>query len=352
METSSGPRRRRQSFLRSILVVAALGLSAPAVYASSVAPLSPQAVTSYQQALDAYNAGNISTALIYAKAAGAAGDVRAQLLAGHILKNGQTGSVQKSDAAHWYEKAAMSGDTDAMVALGELGHKYEGGLMPEDTLTWWTKAAQAGRTDAMRALADMHIKGVGVPRNPREGLDWLTLAADQGDAESARRIGDYYIDSAPEAALSYYEKAAAAGDAQSAYTAAIMYAENLSIRPNDKVAARLMAQAAKAGHAAAMADYGLLIFQGIAGDGQASTAADWFKKAAKAGDDQGKFFYAYALAKGDGAPQDLDAAYFWIVQTNKSGIPDYDKDIDTLRTALEGKLSPQTQAEIRARAGK
>ena len=349
MESSGRTGRSRQSVYGAVLAAALF--SAPA-YASNVAPVPVPSVATYEQAIRDYDAGNVSAALLFAKAAGATGDVRAQILAGHIYRHGEAGTPNLYEAVNWYQKAALLGDDDAMVALGEMGYNSEGGLTPADAKTWWTQAAQAGRQDAMRALADLNIKGLGVPRNQAEGVDWLTLAADSGDAKAAKRMGDLYIDSAPQTALGYYEKAAAGGDAQAAYTAAIMYAENLSIKPNQAVAAKLMEQAARGGYPAAMADYGLLIYQGLAGDGSASSAAKWFEKAARGGDDQGKFFYAYSLAKGDGASQDFEAAYRWILQTDKSGIPDYDKDIDTLRTGLEGKLSAQDIARIAAEIGR
>ena len=310
------------------------------------------AIGTYEQALSEYDAGNFSAALLFANAAGREGDVRALVLSGHIYKNGDAGAPNYRLAVERYKRAAEFGDSDAMVALGELAYGSKGGLTPADAKTYWTKAAQSGRQDAMRALADMHIKGIGTGRNQTEGVNWLTLAADSGDAKAAKRMGDIYIDSAPQTALSYYEKAAAAGDYESAYIAAIMYAENLSVKPNQGAATKLMEQAARGGYPAAMADYGLLVYQRLAGDKRPETAVKWFEKAARAGDDQGKFFYAFSLAKGDGAPQDFEAAYRWILQTNASGIPIYDKDIDTLRTGLEGKLSADARARIAAQVGK
>lgn len=357
MEPSGRSRRSGDSLSRAVLTGVALsallgfGSALPAMANTAVPPASAPSDVTFQDALIAHERGDFDMALISAKAAGTAGDVEAQLLAGHILRKGLAGRIQKTDAANWYRKAAMANNTDAMVALGELGFASEGGLSPQDAVTWWTQAAQAGRTDAMRALAQMFLKGTGIAPNAAEGLGWLRLAADQGDALAAREMGDIKIDSAPKTALKFYEKAAAAGDAQAAYSAAIMYAENLSIRPNSRASARLMAQAAHAGHAAAMADYGLLVYQGLA-EGSAQNAADWFEKSARAGDDQGKFFWAYSLAKGDGTPQDFEAAYFWIVQTDKSGIPDYDKDIDILRKGLEANVDPAILAKAKARAGK
>lgn len=328
-----------------------LGLSTP-VFASNAAPIPAEIQgSSFAQALAAYERGDFELALITAKAAGSIGDIEAQVLAGQILRRGEAGRIQTRDAVTWYQKAAILGNSDAMVALGEMGHLNEGGLRPEDAVSWWTKAAQAGRLDAMRALAELHFKGAGVPKNAAEGLGWLRLAADQGDSLAARMLADYKIDNDPKGALKYYRQAADRGDAKAAYAAAIMYAENLSIKPDDKAAARYMEIAAKAGYAPAMADYGLLVYQGLA-QGSAQDAVKWFEKSARAGDDQGKFFYAYSLAKGDGVEQNFEEAYFWILQTDKSGIADYDKDIDTLRQGLEARIAPDILARAKARARK
>ncbi|MEE9346616.1 MAG: tetratricopeptide repeat protein [Robiginitomaculum sp.] len=347
------PRRRASGGGRgvygAILTASFLLLSAPAFANVGAAPVD---FPSYNQALQSYNLGDYARALGSAKPAARAGDFDAAMLAGYILREGLAGAPDFDEAVTFYLMAAQGGNSDAMVALGEMGHYGQGGLTAHDAKIWLTKAAQFGRKDAMRALAEMNIKGAGITPNASEGKTWLKLAAEQGDAQSAKRMGDLNIETAPNRALKYYKQGAAAGDIEAAYAAAIMYAENLSIKPNEFEAARLMEQAARGGHPAAMADFGLLVYQGLAGDKSASSAANWFKKAAMAGDDQGKFFYAFTLAKGDGVSQNYEEAYFWILQTDKSGIPDYDKDIDTLRTRLEANVSADILAKARSRAQK
>lgn len=310
----------------------------------------------YDAALADYEAGQYASALMRAKASGDAGDMRGALLAGYLMKTGLSGRKDYRSAAQYYEIAARAGDSDAMVALGEMGAMRQGGLGGKDAKDWLTQAAKLGRTDAIMALAEIEIKGVDIPVNRNAGRDWLIVAMDKGEARAARKLGDLYIDQEPRTALSYYEKAADLGDGEAAYIAAVMYAENLSIRPDEARAAMLMDKAAKAGVPGAMADYGLLVFQGLAersapSETRASRAAQWFEKAAKAGDDQGKFFWAYALAKGDGTQQSLEEAYFWILQTRSSGIAAYDKDIATLREALEAQADPASLARARSRAG-
>lgn len=351
-----GPQRRAsrrcQSLLRAVLAAMALVLSGSLLLTPSLMANVPDAkeqakqIGSYGFALAQYESGQIEAALASAKTAGLNGDSAAQYLAGHILS--QSGRDDK-DAVRWLSRAANNGHDDAMISLTQMALAGRGGLLIEQAAIWAEKAAKLGRTDAMRALGDIYIKGIGMAPNSAEGIGWIALAADQGDVLAARRMGDLTLETKPREALAYYERAAELGDPESAYFAAIIYAENVAVKPNELRAAALMKQAALANHPAAMADYGLLIFQGLAGDGRAETAANWFEKAAKAGDDQGKFLYAYTLSIGDGVPQDFEGAYYWVLKANKSGIPEYDKDLQTLKTALEGKLDSAARGRVRAR---
>jgi TPR repeat protein len=49
-------------------------------------------------------------------------------------------------------------------------------------------------------------------------------------------------------------------------------------------------------------------------------AADWFEKAARAGDPQGQFFYAVALAEGDSRPKNPGEALMWLDRSLAEGV--------------------------------
>jgi len=310
-----------------------------------------QSAISFDDALSAYNAGNYELALAYAKIAGAAGDNDSQVLAGTILMNGEAGLINDIEAVDWFKKAAMNNNSDAQLALGRMALKMRGGLIESDALTYFSAASQAGRIEARRAIGEMYQKGIGIERDPEKAKIWLRQAADGGDISGARKMGDSLIESDPKAALQWYEKAADAGDADAAYIAAIMYAENLDIRPNSKRAALLMEQAAESGVAGAQADYGLLVYQGAGVDRDINAAAQWFKKSAMAGDSEGQFLYAFTLAKGEGIPQDFGEAYYWLIKSGESGIDDYDTDRKVLKKRLEENVDPSILSVAKQRAG-
>lgn len=328
---------------------AALALTTP-VYAAT--PTETAKPISYETALDAFESGDFATALIHGKVAGSGGNADAQVMVGHILMRGDSGLVDKTDAAKWFLKAAKQGHTDGMVALGELGIVNEGGLTQSDARNWLEQAANKGRTDAMRALADIYFTGKGTAPDPEKGQSWLVKATNYGDTYAERRLGDLNFDKDPKTALEWYEKAASNGDHKAAYIAAIMYVENLEIRPNSKRAAELLAQAADAGIAAAEADYGLLVYQGNGVERSAEKAAEWFRRSAEGGDSEGRFLYAYTLAKGDGVPKSFEDAYYWLLMadtdTGTSGVAEYDKD----RQELKKRLEDNVDATILERARK
>ena len=310
--------------------------------------LTPQAV------LEAYDAKDYITAMVIGKFVASDGDANTQALLGYMLEHGQGGDVDITEAISWYKKAAAQGQTDAMVALGELALAGQGGLSRTGALSWFTKAAKVDRTDAMLALARLYDGGKGILPNPAEARSWRIKAANLGDAQAARELGDDSFDTNSVEALKWYEKAAALGDIDSAYIAAIMYAENYEIKPNNARMTELLAQAAQAGHPAAMADYGLLVYQGNGVERSAEQAALWFEKSAHAGDPEGRFLYAYTLAKGDGIAQDFEEAYYWLLRaesdtpTTLGTSSDYDKD----RTELKRRLEDNVASEILTRARK
>ena len=340
-----------------LAVLTALALSAPLAAPAYAAPeftTKTAPALDYDSALKAYESGDYAEALIAGKMAALGGDADAQVLVGYILMRGEAGPADKDEAAKWFLKAAALDNTDAMVALGELAIDGSGGLSQSDAVKWLKKAADKSRTDAMRALADIYLKGKGTAPDKTTGRNWLIKASNYGDALAQRKLGDIYFDSVPTEALIWYEKAAENGDTDAAYIAAIMYAENFEIKPDSAKAAALLKQAAKGGHAAAMADYGLLVYQGNGAEKSATKAAQWFRKSAIAGDAEGRFLYAFTLAKGDGVTQNYEDAYYWLVRaqadSGKTGADDYDRSRGELRQRLEQNVDASTLERARKRA--
>ncbi len=334
--------------ITTLIALPAVATTPPNTIYSALA--SPSA--DFEAALRAYESGDFNLALASAKLAGAEGNTDAQVLAGTILMNGETGLINDREAADWFKRAASNGNTDAQLSLGKMALKSRGGLTPSDAMEYFASAAALGRLEAKRAIGEMYQKGIGIAPDAEKAKSWMTEAADAGDSTGARKMGDSLIESDPKAALVWYEKAADFGDAEAAYIAAIMYAENFEIRPNSARAAELMKQAAYGGIAGAQADYGLLVYQGAGAKRSETEAADWFKKSAEGGDKEGQFLYAFTLAKGEGVTQNYEEAYFWLLKSGESGIDDYDNDRRKLRERLEANVDSAALDRARQRARK
>lgn len=355
----------RRTSLRAIAAISALSIIGlaplpqsgwtaqvqPIAYASQVSSYGSSAgrTANFSLAKDAYDAGDKKLALAYGQTAAENGDVEAQILVGHILMRGETGLVDYAGAVRWFKKAAQKDHPDALVGLSEMALRSQGGLTPPQAVMWLERAANLGRQDAMRVLADVYDNGQGVTKDSVKAKQWRGRAAKDGDALAARAMGDELIDADPFEALQWYEHAATLGDPQSAYIAAIMYVENYEIRPDRKKSAVLMQQAANANIPPAMADYGLLIYQGAGVVQDDAAAAKWFERAAKAGDSEGQFLYAFTLAKGEGVTQSFEDAYFWLLRSGESGVDAYDKDRKDLRERLEANVDAPVLERARAR---
>ena len=54
----------------------------------------------------------------------------------------------------------------------------------------WKRAAAAGNPLAMTSLANLHMQGLGVPRDPARAAAWYRRAAELGDPVGQLNIGD------------------------------------------------------------------------------------------------------------------------------------------------------------------
>ena len=351
---SSGWRRSGSLTIAFALLGAFTPIGSTSVAAANTAITTTESRANFEAALTAYQNGNTGKALSLSKTAARSGNSDAAVMAGHILRKGETGVIDLSEARRFYDIAAAKGHPDALVALGEMGIRNQGGITKMDAVSYLTRAAESGRTDAMRALADLYRTGQGVKADPAQAQYWLEKSAQSFDVKGAKALGDSLFETDPKAALKAYEQAATAGDIEAAYIAGVMYAENFDIRPDEQKSANWLRMAAEGGHPAAMADYGLLVYQGVGAQRSEKEAAAWFQKSAEAGDSEGQFLYAFTLAKGEGVEQNFENAYYWVLKSVESakaveGTDIYDQDRITLKKRLEENVSPEILARARAR---
>ena len=302
------------------------------------------------RALGAAVVGDWDIALVHAERAAAGGEERGATMAGHILLNGLSSRGVDEDAAiRWLRRAGEQDEPDALVILSRLATAGRGGLSPFQAREFLARAAEAGDIRGAHEYG-LFLMSEGDPGAAPQALDWLRLAAEAGRIEAfadyAEALGDWVH--GPQdliAARDWYARAGEAGDGLSALIAGTMYLEGEGGELEPQRGVALIRMGAELGEPAAMGSLALLLFNGAPGlPADPIRAAGWAQQGAQAGDGESQFLYAYALATGDGAGQNLERAYYWARRAAAEGLAD-----DPQRVRLEAALARALPGAIRDR---
>ncbi len=152
-------------------------------------------------------------------------------------------------------------------------------------LKLFTAAAADGKPEAMVQIAQIYLEGEkGVAQDYAAAMEWAQKAADAGAGRGNLLLGQIWmkgldVPADPDKALEYFKMADATGDM-------------------------------KAGRY-----IGLIAQQ----KGDASTAAQWFRRSAELGDITSQYYLGHAYETGAGAPQDYVAAMAWYQKSASRG---------------------------------
>ncbi len=269
-----------------------------------------EAPAALRPAYERLMAGEYQEALWLAEPVAKSGDPRAQHLVAYLSETGLAGERDLTKAGRFYERAADAGDIDAQVGYGAflLTHGDEAADYVR-AAKYFRRAANRGDARALARLGALYADGLGVTRDPVVALSLIERAAAKEDPDALFYLGMAHLtgEGRPrdaETARRLLSRAVRAGHAEAAYNLALMHRSDQLGEPDVAFAAALMEAAAKAGYGPAMTAMGLYAHNGEA----PGSAADWFERAAEAGDLQGRFLYAVSLAEGDGRPRDKIAA--------------------------------------------
>ena len=266
------------------------------------------AEAAWYRAQIAYVGEDFFLARNYAETAAAGGVVDAALLSGLMARNGEGGPIDLVTAARWFSRAADRDDPVALYNLGLLARRGDPALELGQPEPWFERAARAGHIPAMVAHA-VTLRNSPVPQDAIAAREWAGRAAQQGSAEGM------------------YQLAQMLDQGQGGER-----------------------DAAESNYAPAQGQYGLMMYQGRGGEADPDMAAYWFSRGASGGDVESQFLYAFALARGEGVPQDFEAAYRWALEAavDPLGAPVHDRDRDRLEAGLEGVLPADIRQRIRA----
>ena len=210
--------------LKHLLLFSALTLSVNAAVpaptdASAAVPAAAEGPA--KDAMDAFKAGRHAKAVELAKPLADQGNADALYLMGFASESGQGIEASKDKALEYYRKAAALKHKDSIYRLSFIllaSDKEEERDQAREALE---AAAKDDPTVAARILGEAYLRGRLSPvADPDKAIFWWKHAADAGDIPSLLLVARFYEGQFgfpelkdPKGALTYYEKAAALGDA-------------------------------------------------------------------------------------------------------------------------------------------
>lgn len=199
-------------------------------------------------------------------------------------------------------------------------------------------AARAQDVRANRILGALYIEGRFVEADMKAGWSWIRRAVELGDvssmvyqAELLERGLGVPLDLVQARAL--YRRAAKAGNPVAAHR----LGRALSARGEVEEAERWLIVAAEQGRVAASVDLGTLLYRVGGRDGE---AADWFHRAASAGDAEARYNLGLCLLQGRGLLADRGLALDYFRQAADAGSRAAQEALVALGEA--GEAAPQT----------
>lgn len=236
---------------------------------------------------------------------------------GIMLYQGQVIAQNKVEGETWLRRAALAGDAEAAMRVGEIYAKGDDGFPPNyaEAANWFRVAAEGGHRGAARTLGLLNLTGIGaVPRNPDEAAKWLRLAAEQGDQRAQtdlaamvvkRQVNPRVAEIPP--VQDWFAKAAESGDPIGAYNFAVCLAEGVGVARDDAAAAHWFRKAAD-NVVNAQYRYGRILAEGRGVEQNLEEARLWLQKAADLNLLPALLDLAMLHLQGLGGPRDDEAA--------------------------------------------
>lgn len=215
------------------------------------------------------------------------------------------------EAAKWYELAAEAGDPWPMLSLAFLHSEGRlGAPDPAKAFHYFKMAAEKGNhTLGFANLAICHLHGLGTEKDPAKAAE---IFAKYSDDEIVCYLGT--IGQAPASVVTYDQALelnkswAKKKDAHANYLLARRYHNGWGVEQSLDEAGRYFERAAKANHARAMCEFGVLYEHpayryDMEWDNKYKRSSEWFRKSAEAGNAYATANLAYNTSLGRGVPK-------------------------------------------------
>jgi uncharacterized protein len=197
-----------------------------------------------------------------------------------IANLNQSSPREISEAARWFERAAVGGHTEAQCCIGKF-YALGIGVRRNDlnAMNYYRRAAKQGHRDAQFLLAEMLISGF--LRNYTEAFQLFKDSAEQGDCEAAYYLAQLYdcgYGTTPNAqtAMQWYQRASAGGSARASLWLAWSYYHGRGVKKDMSKSAQLFLQAARKGSGEAQKQTGLMYYHGLGVKKSLSDSYSWY----------------------------------------------------------------------------
>ena len=199
-----------------------------------------------------------------------------------------------------------------------------------------TDEAQKGNVPAQRKLAGLYDRSP-VPGHAEEAVSWYRKAADAGDMASLLRLGEliHQGKGTPANALDATAKIkqAAEADYQPAWTVlGERYELGLGARKSDKDAAFWYRKAAEKGDASAQAKIGDWFQRGRGVDKDEAEGVNWLRRAAEKGNRDGQYGLGMAYLRGRGVQRSDSLGVDWLQKAAAQGHSEAQKEVAKRKT--------------------
>ncbi len=146
-----------------------------------VSPAGWTAGSLFEQGREAYQQGDVATAIELWRPLAEQGDAEAQFALGTLYYSGVGVPVNHTESSYWFHLAAEQDYAPAQYNLGNAYKRGEG-VRRNDKMAvrWWQRAAQLGFAAAQFNLASAYRDGAGIDKDPGQAMVLYRLAAKNG----------------------------------------------------------------------------------------------------------------------------------------------------------------------------
>jgi uncharacterized protein len=228
--------------------------------------------------------------------AAAAGHTRAQINLGILYLRGLGVQRDLVNARAWLEKAAASGDPQALYTLGRAMDEGSEQIAPDPVRAadLYRRAAEKGHVLAGLRYGLALSEGIGIKRDVAQAQKWLVQARDNGVPEAALAMGDMAArtpasrdkaanERTVQTAVSWYEVAAQGGVPSAQFKLANAYFSGVGVARDPMQAMLWYSRAAQQGLPQAQHALGIMLIGGVAGAPDPIEGYKWLLLAEKAG---------------------------------------------------------------------